>query len=243
MPGKIACVFLVPILSLAALPPDDAPAKKDLAPLQGVWKLVWFGQDGDSGDAPPPVKRWVIKGDKVHYGGEELATLTIDATTTPPTIDLAFLNPKKVLEGIYKLEKDTLTLCVNRQTDGAKERPLQFSTEGKPDLRLLVFARDKDAKGTEDLAGYIGISIQVDRKRKQVLIGNTQPGSPARKAGLKKGDILLKVGSQEVTELREVIDLVQQTKPGSKITLRIKRDGTEQDVTLKAGMLPFFLLD
>src|SRR5262245_55083656 len=104
MAAKIACVLLVPILSSAAFPPDDAKPKKDLAPLQGVWKLARFEMDGDSDNAPSPVTRWVIKGDKVLYGGEELATLTVDPATTTAIIDLAFLNPKKTLEGIYKIE-------------------------------------------------------------------------------------------------------------------------------------------
>src|SRR5262245_43825385 len=120
MVGKIACLLVGPVLCLAA-PPDDAAAKKELAALQGTWKVKSLELNGKESEFPIPTTRWVIKGGKVFYGGEELARLTVYATTTPSSIDLAFRSPKKTLEGVFKIEKDTLTLCVNRLTEGAKE--------------------------------------------------------------------------------------------------------------------------
>src|SRR5262249_31240823 len=102
-----ACLAL-----LAAGPaarPDDAPAQ-----LQGCWKLTTFELNGENqdfrgGNEP----RWVIKGDKVFYGGQEAARLAPDPATTPRTIDLKFRDPDRVYEGIYVVEKDTLKICLN----------------------------------------------------------------------------------------------------------------------------------
>jgi serine protease Do len=51
------------------------------------------------------------------------------------------------------------------------------------------------------------------------------PGSPAEKAGLRKGDIIVKVGSYEVGAGRSVSTLVGEFSPGDKIELTIIRDG------------------
>jgi uncharacterized protein (TIGR03067 family) len=242
---RIACLFFATALSLPAAPPGDAPIKKELVPLQGTWKAVAFEVNGENRDIPGKPPQWVIKGNKVFYGGEELAELIVDNTTTPRCFDLSFRKPKKVLEGIYSVEKDTLKLCVNRQAEGAKERPMSFKTKDKPELRLLVFERIKDSKGNpiENLNGFIGVAIKAMKDPDQLSISDVLPDTPARKAGLKKDDILVKVAGQEATDLLTVIRMIGDMKPGSNVTIRVKRGGKEQDITVKVGVMPFFLLN
>jgi uncharacterized protein (TIGR03067 family) len=241
----ISCLFV----GVTALPapekPADAPPKGDLAALQGVWKVESLEVDGKEAEFPQNPLRWVIKGNKVFYGGAELAVLKPDDSTSPKLLDLEFVKLKRVLEGIYSVEGDTLKLCVNRQSEGAKERPQTFATEGKSDLRLLVFKRVKDAKGdeAEEGAGFVGIQIRRNDDDTEVSVAAALEGSPAEKAGLKKDDVLVKVGGEAATTLQGVIKAVRAVKPGSELTLRIKRDGKEQDVTVKVGVVPFFLLD
>jgi C-terminal processing protease CtpA/Prc len=149
------------------------------------------------------------------------------------------------LEGIYVVDDDTLKICVNPATDGVKERPGEFSTKDKPGHRLLVFKRDKDRKpdSIEGLAGFVGVQIKVDDDSKQVMVVDTNKGSPAEKAGLKKDDVLLKIGDQDATDLKSVVNTIRKVKPGSELSLRINRDGKEKDLTVKATVVPFFPLD
>src|SRR5438874_7756146 len=139
----VASLVSVALLSAPARArPDDAPAKGP-AELQGTWKLVSIevgGEDTDPLGGGQP--RWVIKGDKVFYGGEELATLSADPKTTPKVIDLKFREPAGTYEGVYEVEKDSLRVCLNKRAD-AKDRPAKLSTKDQPDWRLLVFVRDK----------------------------------------------------------------------------------------------------
>ena len=132
MRTAVICLLL---LALPALLPvraaDDTPKKDAPAALQGGWKFTSLENDGKTAELPGVSFWWVIKGDKVYYGGKELAKLTADATTTPKCLDLAFRNPDRVYEAVYSIEDDTLKICVNRQTEGVKERPNSFSTEGK----------------------------------------------------------------------------------------------------------------
>jgi len=76
-----------------------------------------------------------------------------------------------------------------------------------------------------------------------ISILNVLEGAPAQKAGLKKDDIVLKVNGQDVEGLRATVAMISQCRPGSDLTMRVRRDGKEQDVTLKLGVVPFYFLD
>jgi uncharacterized protein (TIGR03067 family) len=241
MRTRIGCVLLGTALALAAGRPAQAGSDKELSALQGTWKLVSLETDGELREFPEKPLRWVIKGNKILYAGAPLAVLRIDPATTPRSMDLGFLKPKRTREGIYVVEGDTLKVCVNRQTEGVKERPLDFATKGKPDWRLLVFQRDKaGADRVEDLPGYVGMAFMAG---KELSVTAVLEGGPAQKAGLKKDDILLKVGAVDATDLKTVIRAVQQARPGSELTLRIRRGGEERDLVIKVGVVPFYLLD
>jgi uncharacterized protein (TIGR03067 family) len=242
----ITCLLF---LALPALLPvraaDDQPKKDATAALQGGWKFTTLEMDGKPVELGEFSYWWVIKGDKVFYGGKELAKLTADTTTTPKCLDLAFRNPDRVYEAVYSIEDDTLKICINRQTEGVKERPNSFSTEGKSEWRVLVFKRDKERKqdDLEGLGGFVGMQLRIPKESKAILIADVLEDSPAKKAGLMKDDVLLKIGDQEITTLRETVNLCRLAKPGSELTLRIKRGDKEKDVTVKVGVAPFFLLD
>src|SRR5947209_170764 len=107
MRARIACLLVVSAVALGASPPVCAGAKEELAAWQGTWKLVSLEVDGETPDLPQPAQ-WVIKGDKVLYGGTPLAVLSLDTATTPKSVDLRFLTPEKVYEGVYSLSEDTL---------------------------------------------------------------------------------------------------------------------------------------
>jgi uncharacterized protein (TIGR03067 family) len=245
MSARIACL-LVAVLPTAvfAKEADDAAAKK-LAAFQGGWKFESLEADGEKAELFDTAFWWFIKGDKVLYGGSELATLIVDPETTPKCIDLNLRESKRAYEGIYSIEDDTLKICINPVADGSKERPADFTTKGKSATRLLVFKRDKDRKADslEGLAGFVGVQIKVDDDSKQVVVVTPIPNSPAEKAGLLKDDIILKIGDQDATDLKGTVNLIRKVKPGGELTLRVKRDGKEKDFTVKATVIPFYLLD
>jgi uncharacterized protein (TIGR03067 family) len=77
--------------------PVPGKLAKEVAELQGVWRLVGFDVDGKEALLPERRQiRWVIKNDKVYYGHEELAGLTLDAGAKPRCLDFAMVNSKRV---------------------------------------------------------------------------------------------------------------------------------------------------
>jgi uncharacterized protein (TIGR03067 family) len=239
MRGVMAGVVVLALGSLAA----DEAAKKGPPDLQGTWKLVSISANGEErrmfDDNTP---RWVVKGDQVRYGGEPLATLKADPETTPKCLDLHFLSPAQEFEGVYKVDKDTLTVCLGLPTDGAKERPLDFETKDKKGRRLLVFQREKAGTGDGPEGGMGWLGVQIRKADDHIEVADVFDGSPAKKAGLKKDDVVVKVGGAEVSDLQGLVRTIQQAKPGSELAIVVKRAGKEQRVTAKIGVLPFHLL-
>lgn len=98
--------------------------------------------------------------------------------------------------------------------------------------------------------GYIGVSIKdLDIKEakglglneaKGVLVQGVQPGSGGDEAGLKIGDIILKVDGNEVNASNQLQTIIGSKDPGDVVDLLVYRDGNtfDQKVTLKEAITP-----
>jgi serine protease Do len=71
--------------------------------------------------------------------------------------------------------------------------------------------------------------------RAGVLIREVTPDSPAAKAGLKEGDLILKVDDREVNAPEAVVNAIQGRKAGDQVKLQVLRDGKEQTVEVTLG--------
>jgi uncharacterized protein (TIGR03067 family) len=227
----------IPYLFALAVP--LLPTGKGPAELQGAWKLIALEGSGQTRDISRP-PRWVIVGDTVLYGGRPLARLTADASASPKIIDLKF-GPDRVFEGVYAVEKDTLKVCVNKETGSVKNRPGALATEGQASWRLMVFERVKPADAGGPELGFVGIQLRMDADR-GVVVDAALDKSPAKRAGLKKDDVLVQVGGRDVTDLQATVEACRAAKPGGKLEVRVRRDGKEMDITVRVGLLPFEIL-
>ncbi len=212
---------------------SDAPAE-----LQGTWKLVSVERDGEPAQQLHRQPRLVIKGSAATHSGANFATVSADAGASPKLIDLLCSDPDRTYEGIYLIDGDTLKICLNAETDGAKDRPDDFVVKGHEKRRLLVFERDKES-GQDGASGFVGLLLEFDKERGEVAINSAIKGGPAEKAGVQKGDVVLRVGSTAIFELKAAIDAVRQVKPGDELTLLVRRDGKELEIKLKVALLPF----
>ncbi|BDV41591.1 peptidase [Geotalea uraniireducens] len=79
---------------------------------------------------------------------------------------------------------------------------------------------------TPDLAKSFGLSSE-----KGALVSEVLPGSPAETAGFKPGDIILEFDGKVIHEMSELPRLVAATDVGKKVTVKIVRDGKEENVT------------
>ncbi len=96
--------------------------------------------------------------------------------------------------------------------------------------------------------GYLGVSIQPVTpdlakefklpENTGALIGDVTPRSPAGEAGLKEGDVIVEFNNKKVTDSRHLRLMAAQTAPGTKVPVKVLRDGKEQTFTVKLGELP-----
>jgi uncharacterized protein (TIGR03067 family) len=186
---------------------------------------------------------WVVNGTTVLYGGAPLATLVNYPDSTPKGIDLLFSDPKRELEGIYSIENDVLTICVNTQSSNPRERPSSFTTKDKSNWRILRFERVPADKQAERGRGFVGVALSQPDDSPGVVVQSVLEGSPAEKAGLRAGDAILRVGGETIRDLQEAVDAVRIAKPGSTLTISIRREGQEREITVAVALFPFSLVE
>lgn len=94
-------------------------------------------------------------------------------------------------------------------------------------------------------SSFIGVGIQeIDSERAKTLklreeagveITRVDPDSPAEKAGLKTGDVVLQYNGQRVEGIEQFSRMVHETPAGREVKLEIWRNGASQSVTVKVG--------
>ncbi len=71
-----------------------------------------------------------------------------------------------------------------------------------------------------------------------VLINGVLQNSPAAKAGIQPGDLILKVAGQVVADVPEMLTRVAALKPGEAASLSVQRNGKLIDIQVTPGMRP-----
>jgi membrane-associated protease RseP (regulator of RpoE activity) len=82
--------------------------------------------------------------------------------------------------------------------------------------------------------GWLGVSI-AENEAGQVEIVDVERESPAELAELKEGDIVLEFEGDKVTSTEMLAEEIRMHKPGDDCDIKIERDGTSMDVTVKLG--------
>ena len=242
-PATISALLCLMACSLVTA--VDISSRQEDKTIEGRWRLESVEENGKPVDLGEHRPRWVIKGNTVRYAGEPLAELKLDASSSPKCIDLNWTKPKRSYEGIYSLDGETLKLCINRDTEGAKDRPQDFATEGKSNLRLLTFKRETEESNDPLLGvgGFVGIMISRSEDQKHIVIVAALADSPAEKAGLLKDDVVVSLNGNPVSELREMVAVIRKQKPSQEIALKINRGGQEKELKITVGKLPFLYLE
>ena len=103
-------------------------------------------------------------------------------------------------------------------------------------------------KGQRPSRGYLGVSLQpLDEniaaslgipKDQGELVRALVPGQAGAKGGLQQGDVILRVGGQQVTPDQTVSYLIANSQVGARVPLEIFRDGKRQPLGITVGQRP-----
>jgi serine protease Do len=84
-----------------------------------------------------------------------------------------------------------------------------------------------------------GISKAMNLKdMKGVLVGDVSPSGPAQKSGVQRGDVILEVNGKPMESSRELRNTISMMDPSANVKLKLMRNGSPTDVSVKLGELP-----
>ncbi len=86
---------------------------------------------------------------------------------------------------------------------------------------------------TPQLAEYYRLSTDGG-----VLIASVSDGSPAVKAGIEEGDIIVGIGDSSLESIEQLREAIQMSKVGDKIGVTYVRDGRRHEATIKIESSP-----
>jgi serine protease Do len=82
--------------------------------------------------------------------------------------------------------------------------------------------------------GWLGISI-IENQVDEIEIFDVDAGSPAEKAGIKKGDIFVEFDGEKVTSPNILAHDIRMHRPGDKVKIVIKRDDKTKNIKVEFG--------
>ncbi|HEU5393601.1 MAG TPA: PDZ domain-containing protein [Candidatus Methylomirabilis sp.] len=141
-----------------------------------------------------------------------------------------------------------LALCLGLMTTAAAPRvQAQDDEDGAKKKIVRVYTKDDDS-GEESGAGYLGVQVQdLTRSLKRAmdledvegaLVNGVADGSPADDAGIRKGDVILRVGRTDTPGASELTRAIREMKPGEKTTVVVLRDGDRKSLPVALGSRP-----
>ena len=77
----------------------------------------------------------------------------------------------------------------------------------------------------EQLAGYFKLAGKTG-----VLVSSVDADGPAGKAGMKAGDVILKLGAETIEDGDDLREAVAEAKGGTEVTVTVQRDGRPLDL-------------
>ncbi len=116
-------------------------------------------------------------------------------------------------------------------------------------INLARSVMEQIISGGKVTRGYLGVMLQpltpelakefkVSDHQNAALVGEVTANSPAADAGLKEGDVIVEFNGKQFNDVRQLRLIAAQTTPGTKVPVKVIRDGKEKTVTVKLGELP-----
>lgn len=115
-------------------------------------------------------------------------------------------------------------------------------------VSMLFVGAAPQEKSEKSQRGWLGVSIQsVDSHLKKskglkseegAYVADVVRDSPAYSAGIKDEDVIIEVGGKEIEDAEDLQRAISQTKPGTKVSIAVMRDGDKKSFEVTIGKAP-----
>lgn len=139
--------------------------------------------------------------------------------------------PCGALPSLFRLHAGSLLLA-NVQPDAATAAVpgKLFIPVERFQPALTRIARGDDAKG--ERRPWLGLVLE--RTDGPLVIAEVPPGSPAHRAGLRAGDVVMAVNGDPVVSYATLYRRIWRERPGADLVLTLRREGAPHEVRLRA---------
>ena len=170
-------------------------------------------------------------GNMFAFSGLSLRSVSEDVAK-----DVSEVKDVKKYELLFQVRDALLTKYDGEIDDNdLLEAAIKGMTQSLNDPYTVFMNADEYNSFVEQSEGhFVGIGAQLGIKDDKVTVVAPLEGSPAEKAGLKAGDVILKVDGTEITEpnVEKTVSMIKGEQ-GDPVTLTISREGSEyQDITI-----------
>ncbi len=86
---------------------------------------------------------------------------------------------------------------------------------------------------TEDIAQSLNLDVEQG-----ALVSDVTEDSPAAKAGIKRGDVIVKFNGEKISDINDLTRLVAVSPPGTEVSMNMVAGGEEKDIKVKLGEYP-----
>ncbi|QWD83623.1 trypsin-like peptidase domain-containing protein [Polynucleobacter sp. MWH-P3-07-1] len=90
----------------------------------------------------------------------------------------------------------------------------------------------------QNVSPELAESLGLSKDTRGVLLSGVLDQGPGDRGGLKPGDVLLTVNSEKVYDVRSLLNLIAQEKPGDEINLKVIRKNKDLDLKIRVGKRP-----
>jgi len=226
-----------------------ADVKTDLALLKVDAKNVPFAELGDS--VQVKVGEWVLAIGN-PFGMEHTVTAGI-VSAKGRQLDLGDGNYEDYIQTdaainrgnsggpLVNMKGEVIGITSNILTPSGGNIGIGFAVPSNMAKKVAAQLKDKGRV----IRGQLGVSIVsqgIDadlqktlnlKSKKGAVINSVNPGGPADKAGLKQYDVITEINGQVVESPTDLRMKIADIQPGTKVEIKIVRDGKEKTVTAK----------
>ncbi len=224
--------------------------KSDIALLKIDAKNLPTVRIGDSKDVK--VGQWVVAMGS-PFGFENSVTAGIvsaksrslgDGSYVPFIQTDVAINPGNSGGPLFDLKGDVIGINSQIYSQTGGYMGLSFAIP----IDVAMHVKDQLQRYGKVTRGRIGVTVQsVNQtladsfglpKAEGALVSSVDEDSPAARAGIKPGDVILAYNGKAVDQSSDLPVLVADTKPGQNATIRVWRDRAPRDLSVTIGTMP-----
>lgn len=194
------------------------------------WKFIFMGTDYTTGVKSEVVQQQLDASDQGSFIEKGIPAVQLFTGATQnyhrPTDTWEKLDPKGLVK-VATVTKEVLEYLADRQY------PMPFT--GKINKKVAGDSQSQSNMPKKKRRVSTGSVPDFAYTGNGVKIGAVIEGSPGDKAGLKKGDIIIAVNDDKVTDLQNYTVILKKHQPGDKVQIKVLRAGKEKVVDLELG--------